>query len=106
MNEATANIIDFLNRYELDLGSDLGDAELLTDSAALRNYLAHLLVQPPIWVSADYATLLRNSIVDADWSSVAEEQRLRIESADTLQAGSVNQGTGTATPSSDPLSAA
>ncbi len=102
MNEATANIIDFLNRYELDFGSSLGDAEILTDAAMLRDNIAHLLVQPPIWVSAEYAAQLRASITDADWSFVAEEQQRRIAAADTLQAGSENQGAAIAAPTASP----
>ena len=92
MNDATANIIDFLNRYELDLGAEASDGEMVGDPDALQAYVSRLLVQPPVWVSSDYAQKLRDSILEADWSEVAEEQKRRILAADSLQAGSENQG--------------
>ena len=82
MNQATEDVIEFLNFPESDFGTTLLDAEIVQDPALLRDRVAALL--DVSLSSPDSRTMregLRGRLDEADWGEVSREMSERVNMA-------------------------
>ena len=80
MNQATEDVIEFLNFPESDFGTTPLDAEILQDPALLRERVAALVAETrPSADSHALAVSLQERMGEADWAAVSGEMQKRLQ---------------------------
>jgi hypothetical protein len=77
MNQATEEVITFINHPELDLGT-ADEMQFLQSPEAIRDRVEELLSQKHDFLHAEEAVALQNRLDEADWQVVVEELQARI----------------------------
>lgn len=78
MNQATQDVIEFLNHPDLSFGKETTDLELLDDPELLRQRVEDLLEEPSAFLQEGESENLRSQLAQADWPSIAQEFRNRM----------------------------
>ena len=81
MNQATQDVIEFLNHPDLDFGQP-EDVDMLDNPELLHQKVRVLLDDPPSFLASQEEALnLRHRLHEADWHAVAHEFRTRLSMA-------------------------
>lgn len=85
MNQATQDVLAFLNFPDLDLGTSPLDLEMMADPTLMRELTERLLSGPlPTGESRAAAEALAGRLDDADWAHISETMCGRVSLADAL----------------------
>ncbi|MBV9865883.1 MAG: hypothetical protein JO316_11055 [Abitibacteriaceae bacterium] len=78
MNQATQDVIEFLNHPDLSFGKETTDLELLDAPELLHQRVADLLEEPSSSLAEGESEKIRSQLAQADWPAIAQEFRNRM----------------------------